>query len=299
VLPESSAELFRFCQLDFSVPIGPADGRYLARGDETDPASEVGELFVIVFQTLDAGRRSSLRGRRPKRAEPGDTDPQPVPISRVTVIDSDGFENEEAAGDWLDRCRRNESERERSAARALGIVNRAIHAHRVSAGDPYERELIRRHAVSARLGYGAGDDVVEGRWRAAYLLPAPRVRVGRRQMLSPQEQVAGILSGRNAVHPSEDLALRARLDLDHGRTRQAALQLRAATDACEAELAASADQSSSKALEALSRTKGTVDELAAVALAGELDDEQTASLSERLAEIERVLRRRRHAEAPQ
>jgi hypothetical protein len=292
VLPESSPQLFRFCQLDFSVPLGPADGRYLARAGDTD-------LDVIVVQTLGAARRSSVRGRRPKRAEPGAIDPEPVTIARVTVIDSDGFENEEAAGDWLDRCRKDEGERERSAARALGVVNRAIHAHRVSAGDPYERELTRKHALSTRLGYGAGDDVVEGRWRSAYLFPESRVRVGRRQMLSPQEQVAAILSGRSPIHPSEDLALRARLDLDQGRTRQAALQLRTATDALEAELGASTDaESSSKTLETLSNTRRTVEELAAAALAGELDDERASTLAGLLNEVERVLRRRRHAEAP-
>jgi hypothetical protein len=292
VLPESGSQLFRFCQLDFSVPVGPADGRYLARSGDND-------LDVIVIQTLGAARRSSVRGRRPKRAEPGATDPEPVAISRVTVIDSDGFENEEAATGWLDRCRKDESERERSAARALGIVNRAIHAHRVSAGDPYERELTRKHALTTRLGYGAGDDVVEGRWRAAYLLPRPRVRVGRRQMLSPQEHLAAILSGRSPIHPSEDLALRARLDLDQDRTRQAALQLRAATDALAAELAASADeQAASKTREALSNVRRTVDELAAAAPAGELDPERTSSLAGLLDDVERILRRRRHAEGP-
>jgi hypothetical protein len=293
VLPESSSQLFRFCQLDFSVPVGPADGRYLARGRDT-------ELDVIVFQTLGAARRSSVRGRRPKLAEPGAVDPEPVAISRVTVIDSDGFENEDGAGEWLDRCRKDEGERERSVARALGILNRAIHAHRVSASDPYERELTRQLALTTRLGYGAGDDVVDGRWRAAYSLPAPRVRVGRRQMLSPQEQVAAILSGRSPTHPSEDLALRARLDLDQGRTRQAALQLRAATDAIEAELAEGADaESPSKGLEALSNSRSAMDELAAAALAGELDDAQASTLNELLAQVERLLRRRRHAEAPQ
>jgi hypothetical protein len=297
VFPESSPQFFRFCQLDFSVPLGPADGRYLARAGD---GSEASELFVIVVQTLGAARRGSGPGRRPKRAEPGTVDPDPVAISRVTVIDSDGFEDENTAGAWLDRCRKDEGEREQSVARALGVANRAIHAHRISASDPYERELTRKHAQSTRLGYGGGDDVVEGRWRAAYLLPAPRVRVGRRQMLSPQEQVAAILSGRSPIHASEDLALRARLDLDQGRARQAALQLRAATDALEAEFAASADeQSSSKTRETLSNTRSAVDELAAAALGGELDDEQASTLGGLLKEIERILRRRRHAEAPQ
>ena len=45
-----------------------------------------------------------------------------------------------------------------------------------------------------------------------------------------------ILSGRKPAHPSEDVLLRARLDLEEGRTRQAALQARAAHAALGAEL---------------------------------------------------------------
>ena len=60
-----AAQLFRFCQFDFSFRLGPADGRYLARGADGD------ELDVVVLQ--DAGRAAAplLRGRR--RAEAGPT----------------------------------------------------------------------------------------------------------------------------------------------------------------------------------------------------------------------------------
>ena len=234
MLPAAPRQLFRFCQLEFSFTTGPSDGRYLARsGDE--------ELDVIVFKTLDAPRRSIVRGRRPKRAEPGAIDPDPVAMSRVTVVDSVGFEDEEAASRWLDRCRSDESERELSTEHALKVVNRAIHAHRISSGDPYQRELSRAHATTVRLGYGGGDDVAEGRWRAALTLPTPRLRE-RRRMLFPQEQLAAILSGRSPANPSEDLALRARLDLEQDRLREAAIQLKAAADALEAELSVAKDE---------------------------------------------------------
>jgi hypothetical protein len=286
VLPAPPRQLFRFCQLDFSFPLGAADGRYLARAGED-------HLDVIVFKTLGAPRRSLVRGRRPRQAEPGAADPDPVSISRVTVIDSIGFEDEPAASQWLDRCGKDERERDRSLAHALGVVNRAIHAHRISSGDPYERELTRDHAQTVRLGYGGGEDVVDGHWRAAVTLPAPRPR-DRRRMLFPQEQLAAILSGRSAVHPSEDLALRARLDLEQGRTRQAAIQLRAAADALEAELAAAKDPQN-EPLGKLTGRKPQLHELAAAAARGELDAEQITILTELLGEIERPLRRRRHA----
>jgi hypothetical protein len=289
VLPASSLQLFPFCQFDFSFPIGPADGRYLARAGEQD-------LDVIVFKTLDAPRRSFARGRKPKPAEPGAVDPEPVSISRVTVVDSTGFEDETAAGRWLDDLRSNDRQQEQSVDRALGVVNRAIHAHRISAGDPYERELTREHAHTVRVGYGGGDDVVEGRWRAALTLPAPRPR-GRRRMLFPQEQLAAILSGRRPAHPSEDLVLRAQLDLEQGRTRQAALQLRAATESLESELAAAhPDKPQGKPPGTLDDRRDQVDELAAAALRGELDEGQVSILTELLEEIQRPLRRRRHAD---
>jgi hypothetical protein len=289
VLPASPRQLFRFCQFDFSFPLGPSDGRYLARAGED-------ELDVIVFRTLGAPRRSIVRGRRPKSAEPGEVDPDPVSISRVTVIDSIGFEDEPTASQWLDRCRKDEHEREQATAHAICVVNRAIHAHRISSGDPYERELNRDQAQTVRLGYGGGDDVVDGHWRAAITVPAPRA-AGHRRMLGPQEQLAAILSGRRETHPSEDLALRARLDLEQGRTREAAIQLRAAADALEAELAASqAKQERTEGLTGSADRKRRVHDLGAAALAGELDDGQASTLTELLTEVERTLRRRRHAD---
>jgi hypothetical protein len=273
VLPASPSQLFRFCQFDFPFPLGPAEGRYLARGRDED-------LDVIVIKSLDAQRRGFFGGRRPKDTEP-EPEPDSVPISRVTVVDSIGFEDEAAASQWLDRCRKDERERDESTANALRVVNRAIHAHRISAADPYIRELTRDSAQTVRLGYGGGDDVADGRWRAAITLPLPRSG-GRKRMLSPQEQTAAILSGRREAHPSEDIALRARLDLEQGRTREAAIQLRAAWDALGADAAADGGKQ--------------LQNLAAAAARGQLDDAQTSSLGDLLADLERVLRRRRHAD---
>ena len=65
----------------------------------------------------------------------------------------------------------------KAAAHAIR-VNRAIHAHRISSGDPYERELNRDQAQTVRLGYGGGDDVVDGHWQAAIPPPALRAAGG-------------------------------------------------------------------------------------------------------------------------
>ena len=55
-------------------------------------------------------------------------------------------------------------------------------------------------------------------------------------MFSPGERVAAVLGGRDVALACEELALRARGDLDHGRVREAALQLSVALDAALAEL---------------------------------------------------------------
>ena len=120
---------------------------------------------------------------------------------------------------------------------ALELVNHAVSAHRVAAQDPHVRDLVAADVQRVRLGYGTGDDVVEGSWREAIVIPLERRSAAtRRRMLSPQEEMAGMLSGRRpAGRPSEELLLRARLDLDHGRPVEAALVTRAATEALAAE----------------------------------------------------------------
>ena len=68
-------------------------------------------MDVIVFQTLGAPRRHLLKGRRPRHAPAGDANPEPVPISRVTVINAGGFADLPEAESWLASCRRHEGER--------------------------------------------------------------------------------------------------------------------------------------------------------------------------------------------
>jgi hypothetical protein len=211
-------------------------------------------------------------------------------MTRVMVIPALGFDDERAATSWLERCRRDEDEQEQATESAIEVVNRAVHAHRLSAADPYVAEVTRAQAETVRLGYGSGEELVEGRSQAAYTLPPPRRRRRGRRILAPQEQLAGILSGRRPVFPSEDLVLRARLDLDRGRLGQAALQLRAALTALQAELeAGDAGEPGS-----LQERAGTVQAIADAALRSRLDEAQAEALRAALAETERDVRRRRH-----
>jgi hypothetical protein len=239
---------------------------------------------VVAFRALHAQRRSRLRGRRATPVEPGATAPEPVPVTRAVVIAAEAFTDAGAAAGWLRECgRRGAAAAE--VEQALELVNHAVAAHRVAAQDPHVRDLTLADVQRVRLGYGTGDDVVEGSWRKALVIPLERAkRRTRGRMLSPQEEMAGMLSGRRAAgRPSEELLLRARLDLEHGRLVEAALVTRAATEALAAEGHDSGDAAAAV-------------RLAQAALTGELSPDQAEELSGLLASLERIVRRRRYAD---
>jgi hypothetical protein len=249
------------------------------------------DVDVVVFKMLDAPPR---RRRRPKRISEA-PEAEPVRTARVTVVAGEDFDDEAAAKRWLDRVRRDADERDAEVDGALRTVNRAIHAQRVAAGDPYLSEVASDRALQVRLGYGLGEQVVEGHWSEAFALPTPR-RSRRRQMLAPQEQLAGMLSGRSRAYASEDLALRARADLDQRRFRQAALQLQVAARALGAEGSESGSHAGAQPVALPGDRNAAIDELAAEALAGELEEAQVSLLGEVLSELEKLLRRRRGRE---
>ena len=64
-----------------------------------------------------------------------------------------------------------------------------------------------------------GDSRTEGRRR-------------RTDVLRPQQHVASVLGGRDELLACENLVLRARLDLEQDRGREAALQLRVGSRRC-------------------------------------------------------------------
>ena len=177
-------------------------------------------------------------------------------------------------------------------AAGLGAVNAVLRAQRVATADPYGHEIGREAVLVARVGYGSGDGLAEGRWEEAVEVALPARRRRRAEALRPQERVAAVLARREPIDVCETLLLRARADFDQGRPREAALQLRAGLEALLAEVRGDAGSDQAEDLAALrERLAGTV-EAAGEALAGELDDERTEELAETLAICERVLRRR-------
>jgi hypothetical protein len=221
---------FAFVQFEFAIPLGPADGRYLRRAAGSGEPER-----VIVLNTLGAAERRRFGGRRP-RAVADAAEPVPVPTTRATLIPAEPLAGPDEAERRLESLRRDADAREAEVEAALRELNALLRAHRAAAADPYAREVARAQANVVRVGYGSGEQVADGRFSAAYELPEPRGRVRRADTLAPQERLAAVLGGSHEVLVAEELVLRARIDLDAGRTREAALQARVALEALLAEL---------------------------------------------------------------
>jgi hypothetical protein len=242
---------------------------------------------VVVIGGLEAPRRSRLGGRRPRSAEPG---PAPVEVTRATVVAAEALEGEERAEAWLKEAT---ARAEATVSEALAVLNRALHARRIAAADPYAGEVAPRHALVTRIGYGTGEEVAEGAWTAARELPTEKPRVRREAALRPQERFAALLAARDVALACELLALRARLDLEAGRDREAALQLEAALAAAVSELEGWRELEGMPArLDELRELLDGVRAAAAAARAGTLDEAGRDSVGGALARLEAALRAR-------
>jgi hypothetical protein len=176
----------------------------------------------------------------------------------------------------------------------LGVLNRALHAHRLASANPHVHGVGRRDALVARLGYGAGEEVADGLWTdARELMDAGAGRRRSRRIPAAQARLAALLTGRHAPLACEELALRARLDLDEGRTREAALQVLVALDAALAELPD--DPAAPVLAERLDELRGLHDSVAtavATALAGRAGTPEAEATAFALGRIEAALRAR-------
>jgi hypothetical protein len=213
-VPEEPA-FIPFVQLELPGPIGLAEGRYLARDGEGEQ--------VLIVRALRARRQGRLR-RRPRAVQP--SEPQAVPLTRATIAGAERFTVRATAASWLEAAARGGPPLEGEVRKAVRLLNRALHAQRLASGDPLVQDVGATRALAIRIGYGTGEQLSEGRWTEARQLPAERH--GRLEGVDPRGRLAALLSGREEAHPAETLLLRSRLDLNAGRRREAAWQLRAA-----------------------------------------------------------------------
>lgn len=285
----SAPALFTFVQVEVPWVLGPADGRYIVRGHAGEPE------YVLVVGTIGAPvRRGALHRRRARRAQPVSPAPPPsaATATRATLIAARPLA--EPGERWLQGA-----DLGAEADRAIAVLNRVLHAQRVATGDPAVGPVTRARALAVRVGVGAGEQVADGRWASAVLVPAPSAsgRTSRSAGLRPTERLAAILAGRDVALACEELTLRARADADAGRWRDCAFQLRAAFDAALGELLPWSGQADiDERLAELADLRPAVDEAATAAVAGGLVDEQIAALDRALGRLEAALRARTNAQ---
>jgi hypothetical protein len=278
---------------------------------------------VIVIATLGAERaRGRLRRGRPVAVH--DPEASPIPLTRVTVVHPDPFDERSEALAWLQRTSADQDAAGSLTQRALQTLNKLLLAHRAATQDPYVPELSASAVSVTRLAVGSGDQLADGRWVEASELPAAvaverRTRVGD---IRPQERIAAVLGGKEHVDACETLLLRAHADFDQGREREGAIQLAAAIDTLLVELSVDeppprvddvtdpeladggsqpseapdggiTDPDHERDMNALRTQQGAIRSVAAKALGVELSAEDVDQARAALGVAERLLRRRR------
>jgi len=202
------------------------------------------------------------------------------------------FSGSTDAAAWLARAG------EEDLAEDLAVLNRALHSFRLVTADPYLAPVGRHQALVARIGYGAGEQVADGLWTDARELIRHRPWQRRSKVLHPQARLAALLGGRERGLVCEELALRARLDLDHGRPREAALEVLVALDAAIAELASEPTaEALAERLDELRAQREALARAGQAALAGELQESDRQAVEFTLGRIEAALRARAVANA--
>jgi hypothetical protein len=299
-------QLFLFVQLEFPWALGPPDGRYLLRGGKAEPE------HVVVLSTLGAprastGGRASAPPRRPRlfnrrgsRSGRRQATPEPAAVAtaRATIVDPISVSAARQAHAWLE-----DLDAERDARAAVAVLNRLLHSHRIASADPYVHEVSPAQALVIRAGWGEGEQVAYGRWLHALELPriaASRPPAGKRRRLiadrssalRPEERLAELLSARSAPLLCEDLALRARLDLDQQRLSHAAVELDRAYAAALPELRGEARQDLALRIAELDQLSAGVALQAQAALPGSTGMPEEEIVRQGLERLEAALRAR-------
>ncbi len=297
-------QLFLFIQMEFPWALGPPDGRYLLRAPlDAEPE------HVVVLNTLDAQRSSSARRSSSRRLlnrtaarAPATPEPATVATARATIVDPVSVSAERQARAWL-----SDLDPARDVGAAAAVLNRVLHSHRIASADPYVHEVSPAQALIVRAGWGEGEQVAYGRWLHARELPgaiaAPRTAAGsggRRRLpgarrtaaLRPEERLAEMLAARRTPLLCEELTLRARLDLDQGRTAHAAIELDRALAAALPELRGEGRQDLALRIDELEQLRAGVARQAQAAMPDSEGSPEEDAVRHTLERLEAALRAR-------
>ncbi|MHB8690471.1 MAG: hypothetical protein ACYDHH_04430 [Solirubrobacteraceae bacterium] len=220
--------LLPFVQLEFAHSIGIPPGAY--------PVLDADTLLVEVVPGQAAGRRRRLGAG----AAPPWPPPEVALVVATVVLASEPIANADtAAGSELLAAWERDYARQRLLLdRALAIVNRGVRAYRAAALDPYAIEVMELDPRAIRFGLGAPGAIGAGQWLQAFTMQidAPASDPRSVEELRIGASVGAVLAGRAVVFEAEDLALRALLELRHGRLRAAGALARASVEVLKQEL---------------------------------------------------------------
>jgi hypothetical protein len=252
----------------------------------------------MVIESEGALPPARRKRRRPRKSNRSDS-PTRVQITTVTVIRAyQPFEDEDDAKAWLQRLGEDEFT-DGLLNEALFTLDRARAADAAASGRPFAAPTEFAGILTARIGYGDGDRISEGRFTEAFDVDA-RGGVGsrRRERLSrtaPIARIAAIIGEKGRADSCEFLVPRVRADLDTGRIMTAALGIEMACRSTVAELDQVLDEpdhvTDLDQLEAMLPDLTTLTD--SVLTETEPWPGLAESLEEPLAIAERILRRRR------
>lgn len=216
--------------MDLPGVVALGDGRYLERRSDGPR--------VLVIETEGGPPPARRKRRRPRKAGDGPAYP-PVPLTVATVVFADTGLNSPEADEWLRRVS-VEPEVGELIDSALATLERAVSAAAAVTGQAIGEPARADRLITARIGYGEGERVYDGRYMEALEIdPSGGAAGSRRERIErivPLSRIAAILGGRESPHACEIMIPRVRVDLDTDRLMPAALSIGEAVRATVAEL---------------------------------------------------------------
>lgn len=177
--------------------------------------------------------------RRPKQSNRSDS-PTVVTVTTATLIRAhEPLGSEAEARAWLARLEDDEFIQS-LFDETLAAIDRALAAEAMATGRPYAQSPALDQILNAKIGFGDGDRVADGRFTEALDVDArggtaspKRERLGRTR---PLARIAAILGEKGDETACELLIPRVRADLDAGRVLAAGLAIETAARATVVEM---------------------------------------------------------------
>ena len=165
-----------------------------------------------------------------------------VTVTLVRAHEPLGSESEAAA--WVARLDEDDFT-QALLDEALDSLDRALAAEAAATSRPFAESPALEQIVGARIGYGDGDRLADGRFIDAFDIDArggtASPRRERRGRTRPVARIAAILGGKDEAMACEFLVPRVRADFDAGRIYTAALAIETAARATVVEMDAALD----------------------------------------------------------